>query len=100
MAECARPRAQRFANFDRLPEPAAPRGRAHSIRGGRLPSSITLPRTTQSISAVGQAAAFTVSFPPMDKLLLIDDEADVQYSFRRNFGPPEFEVSTASSGEE
>jgi nitrogen regulation protein NR(I) len=36
----------------------------------------------------------------MDKLLLIDDEADVQYSFRRNFGPPEFEVSTASSGEE
>src|SRR2546427_6259582 len=36
----------------------------------------------------------------MDKLLLIDDEADVQYSFRRNFGPPEFEVSTATSGEE
>ena len=36
----------------------------------------------------------------MDKLLLIDDETDVQYSFRRNFGPPEFEVSTAASGEE
>src|SRR5438477_13079926 len=36
----------------------------------------------------------------MDKLLLIDDEADVQYSFRRNFGAPEFEVSTAASGEE
>ena len=36
----------------------------------------------------------------MDKLLLIDDEADVQYSFRRNFGPPEFDVSTAASGEE
>src|SRR5439155_1242606 len=36
----------------------------------------------------------------MDKLLLIDDEVDVQYSFRRNFGPPEFEVSTAASGEE
>src|SRR5258708_33866084 len=36
----------------------------------------------------------------MDKLLLIDDEADVQYSFRRNFGPPEFEVTTATSGEE
>ena len=36
----------------------------------------------------------------MDKLLLIDDEADVQYSFRRNFAPPEFEVSTATSGEE
>ena len=36
----------------------------------------------------------------MDKLLLIDDEADVQYSFRRNFGPPEFELTTAASGEE
>src|SRR6266567_7242144 len=36
----------------------------------------------------------------MDKLLLIDDEADVQYSFRRNFGPPEFELATAASGEE
>src|SRR6266404_673891 len=36
----------------------------------------------------------------MDKLLLIDDEADVQYSFRRNFGPPEIELTTASSGEE
>src|SRR5213082_2209203 len=36
----------------------------------------------------------------MNKFLLIDDEADVQYSFRRNFGAPEFEVSTATSGEE
>src|SRR5437868_15402299 len=36
----------------------------------------------------------------MDKLLLIDDEADVQYSFRRNFGPPEFDLTTAASGEE
>src|SRR6266851_8758978 len=36
----------------------------------------------------------------MNKLLLIDDEVDVQYSFRRNFGPPEFELSTAASGEE
>src|SRR5213593_5223782 len=36
----------------------------------------------------------------MDKLLLIDDEVDVQYSFRRNFGPPEFDLSTAASGEE
>ncbi len=36
----------------------------------------------------------------MDKLLLIDDEADVQYSFRRNFGPPEFDLNTAASGEE
>ncbi len=37
----------------------------------------------------------------MDKLLLIDDEADVQYSFRRIFAEfPEIEVTTANSGEE
>src|ERR1041384_4966757 len=36
----------------------------------------------------------------MSKLLLIDDEADVQYSFRRIFDSPEIELSTASSGEE
>jgi nitrogen regulation protein NR(I) len=36
----------------------------------------------------------------MDKVLLIDDEADVQYSFRRIFDSPEIEVSTANSGEE
>src|SRR5437660_11838817 len=36
----------------------------------------------------------------MERLLLIDDEADVQYSFRRIFGPPEFDLTTAASGEE
>src|SRR5436190_11258928 len=36
----------------------------------------------------------------MDKLLLIDDEADVQYSFRRIFDSPEIEITTTSSGEE
>ena len=36
----------------------------------------------------------------MDKLLLIDDEADVQYSFRRIFDSPALELATASSGEE
>ena len=36
----------------------------------------------------------------MYKLLLIDDEADVQYSFRRIFDSPEVELTTASSGEE
>ena len=36
----------------------------------------------------------------MDKLLLVDDEADVQYSFRRIFDSPEIELTTASSGEE
>jgi len=36
----------------------------------------------------------------MNRLLLIDDEADVQYSFRRIFDSPEIELATASSGEE
>jgi two-component system nitrogen regulation response regulator GlnG len=36
----------------------------------------------------------------MDKLLLIDDEADVHYSFRRLFDSPEIELTTAPSGEE
>lgn len=36
----------------------------------------------------------------MSKLLLIDDEADVQYSFRRIFDSPDIELFTASSGEE
>src|SRR5256885_15000655 len=36
----------------------------------------------------------------MDKLLLIDDEADVQYSFRRIFNSAEIDLSTAATGEE
>ena len=36
----------------------------------------------------------------MEKLLLIDDEADVQYSFRRIFDSPNIEIATAASGEE
>jgi nitrogen regulation protein NR(I) len=36
----------------------------------------------------------------MATLLLIDDEADVQYSFRRIFDSPEIELTTAASGEE
>jgi two-component system nitrogen regulation response regulator GlnG len=36
----------------------------------------------------------------MDKLLLIDDEVDVQYSFRRIFDSPSIELTAASSGEE
>ncbi len=38
--------------------------------------------------------------PDMAKLLLIDDEEDVQYSFRRIFDAPEMEITTAASGEE
>jgi len=36
----------------------------------------------------------------MDKLLLIDDEADVLYSFRRILDSPEIEITTCTSGEE
>src|SRR5687767_11163944 len=36
----------------------------------------------------------------MDRVLLIDDEADVQYSFRRIFDSPEIELQTAASGED
>jgi len=36
----------------------------------------------------------------MSKLLLIDDEEDVRYSFQRIFESPEIELATASSGEE
>jgi nitrogen regulation protein NR(I) len=36
----------------------------------------------------------------MDKVLLIDDEADVQYSFRRIFDQADIEITTANSGEE
>jgi two-component system nitrogen regulation response regulator GlnG len=36
----------------------------------------------------------------MSKLLLIDDEEDVRYSFRRIFNSPEIEITTAASGEE
>src|ERR1700761_5267395 len=36
----------------------------------------------------------------MDKLLLIDDETDVQYSFKRIFDGSNIEITTADSGEE
>ena len=36
----------------------------------------------------------------MSRLLLIDDETDVQYSFQRIFDSPDIELTTASSGEE
>jgi two-component system nitrogen regulation response regulator GlnG len=36
----------------------------------------------------------------MDKVLLVDDEADVQYSFRRIFDHLNIELTTANSGEE
>ena len=36
----------------------------------------------------------------MDKLLLIDDEDDVRYSFKRIFSSPDLVLETAASGEE
>ncbi len=36
----------------------------------------------------------------MDKLLVIDDETDVRYAFRRLFDSPDIELRLASSGEE
>lgn len=36
----------------------------------------------------------------MEKLLIIDDEADVQYSFRRIFGSPDIQIEGADSGED
>jgi nitrogen regulation protein NR(I) len=36
----------------------------------------------------------------MSRLLLVDDEEDVRYSFQRIFDSPEIELETASSGEE
>src|SRR6266567_2301559 len=44
--------------------------------------------------------AALLQYRTMSKVLLIDDEADVQYSFQRIFDSPEIELSTASSGEE
>src|SRR5947207_9879821 len=44
--------------------------------------------------------ALVISWGYMNKLLLIDDEADVQYSFQRIFDSPEIELTTAGSGEE
>ncbi len=38
--------------------------------------------------------------PSMDRLLVIDDEADMHYSFRRIFDSPKLELTTAASGEE
>src|SRR6267378_4346937 len=46
------------------------------------------------------SSSFGYPIGPMSKLLLIDDEADVQYSFQRIFDSPEIELTTASSGEE
>ncbi len=39
-------------------------------------------------------------FGKMSKLLLIDDEEDVRYSFQRIFNSPDIELATAASGEE
>jgi two-component system nitrogen regulation response regulator GlnG len=45
-------------------------------------------------------AVFVYASAKMNKLLLIDDEEDVRYSFQRIFDSPDIEVATAASGEE
>src|SRR5438552_3195179 len=42
----------------------------------------------------------SIRAPFMDKLLLIEDDKDLQHSFRRAFDSPEIELTTATSGEE
>jgi nitrogen regulation protein NR(I) len=57
--------------------------------------------TQNSLSRAQRSANFIPdNSRTMSKLLLIDDEADVQYSFRRIFESGETEIATASSGEE
>jgi len=58
------------------------------------------PGADSSLCSRPARLTLTTPFTQMDKLLLIDDEADVQYSFRRIFDSPEMEMATASSGEE
>jgi nitrogen regulation protein NR(I) len=68
-------------------------------RNERIPDVSPLPKNPLSprrISAILPA----IEQMPMSKLLLIDDETDVQYSFRRIFDSPDIEIATASSGEE
>src|SRR5215831_9783597 len=60
-----------------------------------LPSSVV-----RSVPRFPLGQGFRYGVDPMSKLLLIDDEADVQYSFQRIFDSPEIELTTASSGEE
>ena len=63
-------------------------------------------RKTSTVENPGDSTAALIcrrarlTSPPMSKLLLIDDEEDVQYSFRRIFDSPDLELATASSGEE
>src|SRR5215470_18380103 len=59
-----------------------------------------MPRSGPGCNASCLSPRFRYSIGPMSKLLLIDDEADVQYSFQRIFDSPEIELTTASSGEE
>jgi two-component system nitrogen regulation response regulator GlnG len=51
-----------------------------------------------SLFLLSESAMFALV--KMSKLLLIDDEEDVRYSFQRIFDSPEIELATASSGEE
>jgi two-component system nitrogen regulation response regulator GlnG len=64
----------------------------------RSNSEIPFFTAQNSLSARPKSVMF--GFGKMSKLLLIDDEEDVRYSFQRIFNSPEIELATASSGEE
>src|SRR5437773_1431213 len=59
-----------------------------------------LPAAPWRALTVCLSAEFGYSPRFMSRLLLIDDEVDMQYSFQRIFDSPEIELTAASSGEE
>jgi DNA-binding NtrC family response regulator len=79
------------------------RGRGVRRAAAVFPRSAPLPLGISPASAQRKFAFWNGSrHKPrvMHTLLLIDDEADVQYSFRRIFDSPDLSLTTASSGEE
>jgi two-component system nitrogen regulation response regulator GlnG len=68
------------------------------LADARSNSEIPFFTAQNSLSARQKSVMF--AFAQMSKLLLIDDEEDVRYSFQRIFDSPEIELATASSGEE
>ena len=90
--------------YDREPAPTAGAVQAQTINRSfreRIAAHWRPPSEAGSPNGhCGEAILGVLGRQRMDKLLLIDDEADVQYSFKRIFDSPELELHTASSGEE
>jgi two-component system nitrogen regulation response regulator GlnG len=78
-------------------------GTASETHGSTLKEARSPPRL---LAVLRTAFAYSAAALPhaahcmMSKLLLIDDEEDVRYSFRRIFDSPEIELTSAASGEE